>query len=231
MSFIAEIGEFAVEDMMRSGVLASITMAQGILESAEGNHAPENNFFGIKSWDENEPRQLLWTSEYVKGKWVRVQAWFKSYPDLEGCIADHSDFLTRNTRYANAGFFAACANLDYRKAAQSLKDAGYATDPEYANSLIKIIEKNNLIQYDKEAFVNMQAIETLKGQVQTLFNTAEAHIEVINDLKEKLTEKEAPDWAKASVEKALKAGVISTPTGSRDFFRLVVMMDNAGLLK
>lgn len=164
--WLAEISPYAVDDMMQSGVLASITMAQGTLESAHGNHAPGFNFFGIKSQDNTG--QLLWTQEYVKGKWIQVQAWFRVYTDLEGCIADHSNFLTVNSRYANAGFFKACANLDYRAAAQALHTAGYATDPSYADSLIRIIEDNKLYSLDKEAYMANQAIVDLQKRVGVL---------------------------------------------------------------
>lgn len=161
--FIAEIAPMAVEDMMQSTVLASITIAQGCLESADGNHAPGNNLFGIKS-DDNTG-QLLWTQEYVKGKWIKVQAWFKIYTDWSGSICDHSDFL-HHSRYAEV--LKASANLDYRAAAKALQAAGYATDPNYAQSLINIIESNKLYLYDKEAFKNMQQIIDLQSRVTAL---------------------------------------------------------------
>ena len=96
--------------------------------------APGNNFFRIKS--NNGTGQLLWTQEYFNGKWEQIQDWFKVYPDMSGCIADHSTFLTVNGRYALAGFFITCNNLDYVGAANALQAAGYATNPTYSSNLM-----------------------------------------------------------------------------------------------
>lgn len=202
--FITEIGEFAVLAMMRSRVLASISMAQAILESASGNHAPGNNFFGIKSTIEGTG-QLLWTQEYMNGRWVQVQAWFRVYPDLEGCIEDHSDFLTVNTRYANAGFFSACDNLDYRAAAKALQTAGYATDPRYAQSLMTIIEDNKLYLFDKEAFNSMQIIDDLQKRVAAL--------------ESRLAKTSAPDWFITEFGPNALSGIVNDLTGDENFWR------------
>ncbi|QGQ95881.1 hypothetical protein EHS13_13845 [Paenibacillus psychroresistens] len=147
--FIAQIAPFAVADQKRSRVLSSITIAQSILESASGAHAPGFNLFGIKSTTNSG--QYLWTQEYVNGKYVQIQDWFIVYQDWTGSIADHSAFLIRNTRYAKAGFFVCCEKLDYIGAALSLQAAGYATDPKYASKLLKIITDYNLDSYDKGA--------------------------------------------------------------------------------
>lgn len=209
--WLAEVSPCAVEDMMQSNVLASITIAQSCLESANGNHAPRNNFFGIKSTIEGTG-QLLWTREYVKGKYIDVQAWFRVYPDLEDCIADHSNFLTVHQRYANAGFFAACANLDYRAAARALQSAGYATDPNYATSLINIIEGNGLYLYDKEAFSNMQAITQLQKDVADL-----------KELTKGLIKTPAPEWFTAEFGAHCLDGIVNDLTGDADFWRDVAV--------
>lgn len=222
MGFIQEISPFAIEDHVRSGTLASITVAQAYLESARGRHAPGNNFFGIKSTDGTG--QYLWTSEYSGGKWIRIQAWFRVYPDLEGCIFDHSDFLRRNKRYTRAGFFDACANLDYRGAAKALQTAGYATDPKYAQSLIDIIESNQLYLLDKEAYKNMKQIDELNKRVSDL----EAKLAQVQPVSDEIP---VPDWAKASVQKAVAAKIIASPVkGSLDFYRLLVVLDNAKVI-
>lgn len=165
-SFIAEIAEMTVTDMMQTNVLASITIAQGIQESGSGAHAPGNNFFGIKS---NDGTGIFrWTQEFENGQWIQIQDWFKAYPDLSGCIADHSAFLHRNSRYTLAGFFICCDRLDYVGAAHALQAAGYATDPGYAQSLIKIIQEQGLEKFDQEAVSNLQAIVDLQKRVTTL---------------------------------------------------------------
>lgn len=144
--FIDKLAPFAVADQKRSGVLSSITIAQGILESASGASAPGNNLFGIKGSGSTQS-----TKEFIKGVWVKIKATFRIYPSWEGSVKDHSDFLIVNSRYTKAGFFDRCAAFDYVGAAQTLQTAGYATDPQYANKLIKLIIENKLDLFDKGA--------------------------------------------------------------------------------
>ncbi|MBE1442942.1 glycoside hydrolase family 73 protein [Paenibacillus sp. OAS669] len=142
--FINLLAPIAVSEQRRTGVLASITLAQGALESAWGSSAPGNNLFGIKGTG-----QELSTKEYVNGTFIDTIAGFRSYTDWEGSVTDHSNFLIENPRYAEAGFFICCAALDYAGAARSLQIAGYATDPGYAEKLIQIIKSYGLDRYDR----------------------------------------------------------------------------------
>jgi flagellum-specific peptidoglycan hydrolase FlgJ len=208
--FIAEIAPFAVADMMYSNVLASITIAQGIEESASGNHAPGNNLFGIKSTDGSG--QLLWTQEFVNGKYIQIQDWFMKYEDWSGSIADHSAFLIRNSRYERYGFFLACRSLDYKAAAKALLSAGYATNPTYETNLINIIEKYGLDQYDREAVSNMQAITDLQERVAVLESTV------------KLLEKvPAPDWFVKEFGTEVLKGIVSSPLHDIGFWEDVAV--------
>lgn len=141
--FIATIAPDAVSDMHRSGVLASITIAQAALESGWGKYAPGNNLFGIKG-----SGQEFTTQEYVNGHFVTITDGFRVYDSWLGSIQDHSEFLVENSRYARYGFFDACQNKDYAQAAAALQLAGYATDPNYAEKLIAIIEAHGLSGYD-----------------------------------------------------------------------------------
>ncbi|MCU6797985.1 glycoside hydrolase family 73 protein [Paenibacillus sp. WQ 127069] len=141
--FIAIIAPMAVAEQRRTGVLASITIAQGAIESGWGAAAPGNNLFGIKGTG-----QEFMTQEYINGHWLNVVDGFRTYDSWEGSVIDHSNFLVENGRYARAGFFDCCKELDYVGAARCLQDAGYATDPSYAVKLISIIESNILQQYD-----------------------------------------------------------------------------------
>jgi len=145
-TFIAAIAPLAVREQIRTGVLASVTIAQAALESGWGASAPGNNLFGIKGTG-----QELASREYVNGHYVDVVGGYRVYDDWEGSIIDHSRYLLENSRYAAAGFFALCAVLDYRGAALALQSAGYATDPAYASKLIGIIETNGLASYDRLA--------------------------------------------------------------------------------
>ncbi|MCR8630868.1 glycoside hydrolase family 73 protein [Paenibacillus radicis (ex Xue et al. 2023)] len=142
-NFIDTLTPLAVAEQKRTGVLASITIAQGALESGWGAAAPGNNLFGIKGTG-----QEFTTQEYFNGAFVTVTDGFRVYSSWEGSVIDHSNFLLENSRYTKAGFFDRCAELDYAGAAQSLQAAGYATDPGYARKLISIIESNELARYD-----------------------------------------------------------------------------------
>lgn len=142
--FFETIAPHAVEDMHATGVLASVTLAQAALESNWGKSAPNHNLFGIKGKGSTQT-----TKEYINGQWVTVVDGFRAYDSWIGSIKDHSQFLIENGRYANNGFFECCKNKDYRGACWSLQRAQYATDPDYANKLISIIDNWNLHEYDK----------------------------------------------------------------------------------
>lgn len=138
--YIENFAPMAVREMKRSGVPASITLSQGILESGSGNSrlAKEgNNHFGIKchGWKGDE----IYADDDVKNEC------FRKYPDVEESYRDHSDFLRNNSRYH---FLFELEITDYKGWAKGLKKAGYATSPTYAEKLIGIIEKHELYNYD-----------------------------------------------------------------------------------
>jgi LysM repeat protein len=123
-------------------VPASITLAQGMLESDNGNSALAvyaNNHFGIKCHKE-------WTGEtYTQDDDTKDEC-FRKYSTVYDSYVDHSEFLKTRPRYA---FLFELKLTDYVGWAKGLKQAGYATDPKYADRLISIIERYNLSQYDK----------------------------------------------------------------------------------
>ncbi|SFL09915.1 Flagellum-specific peptidoglycan hydrolase FlgJ [Paenibacillus sp. 1_12] len=141
--FIEKLAPWAVQEMKRTGILASITIAQGALESGWGAAAPGNNLFGIKG-----SGQLLETQEFINDHWLKVTDGFRVYKDWLGSVWDHSQFLIENERYARAGFFERCTEQDYIGAAKALQTAGYATDPSYADKLIAIIHIWDLHVWD-----------------------------------------------------------------------------------
>lgn len=140
-AYISKYSQIAVDEMIRSGVPASITLAQGLLESGAGKSAlaiKANNHFGIKchiGWHGKKYYQ----DDDSKGECFRV------YSSPEGSFADHSDFLRYRDRYKS---LFELDPSDYKAWAKGLKAAGYATDPSYAGKLVKIIEKYNLSKYD-----------------------------------------------------------------------------------
>lgn len=138
--YVNSWAETAVEEMFKHGIPASITLAQGILESGSGNSelaVKGNNHFGIKchGWTGKK----MYIDDDAKGECFRV------YAKAEESYADHSDFLKRYDRYA---FLFTYDTDDYESWAKGLKKAGYATDPNYPTRLISIIEDLGLDQYD-----------------------------------------------------------------------------------
>ncbi|MGQ4574045.1 LysM peptidoglycan-binding domain-containing protein [Leuconostoc pseudomesenteroides] len=133
-----------------TGVLASVTVAQAILESGWGQStlasAPYYNLFGIKQgtgWQVSIVNMN--TSEYVNGKWVTVLAPFRSYSSQMASFQDHTNFLLTNSRYAANGVINA---KNYVAMANGLQAAGYATAPTYASTLISLVERYNLQSLD-----------------------------------------------------------------------------------
>ena len=132
----------AILQMREHGIPASITLAQGILESGDGNSdlaRKSNNHFGIKCHD--------WTGKKVYHDDDKKQECFRKYNTAHQSFEDHSLFLKRS-RYL---FLYDYKVTDYKAWAHGLKKAGYATNPKYADLLIRIIEENKLYEYDKEA--------------------------------------------------------------------------------
>ena len=159
-AYAERYAEFAMEQMRLYGIPASVTLAQGILESASGQSRlaqNENNHFGIKatqSWIANGGRYGLYTDDKPNEK-------FCSYDSVGDSYAHHSRFLKENSRYAS------CFKLDaddYRGWAQGLDKAGYATAGKYAPALISIIESNDLQRYDRMVMEEMNAKGLKPGQ-------------------------------------------------------------------
>jgi LysM repeat protein len=128
--------------MNRTGIPASITLAQGIIESDCGHSSlarEANNHFGIKCHDD-------WTGATIRHNDNKRNECFRKYGKPEDSFYDHSDFLKTGSRY---NFLFDIKSTDYKAWAHGLKKAGYATNPDYANMLIRTIEENNLWHFDR----------------------------------------------------------------------------------
>lgn len=139
--YIDEYKALAVAEMKRAGIPASITMAQGILESRNGNSylaKVGNNHFGIKCHTD-------WTGKKIHIDDDAPDECFRKYKSVYESFIDHSNFLTRKGRYSP---LFELDPLDYKNWAKGLKKAGYATDPQYANKLISVIERYELAKFD-----------------------------------------------------------------------------------
>lgn len=140
--YIEKYADVAVREMYRSGVPASITLAQGLLESAAGQSrlaTKGNNHFGIKCHND-------WKGKTMRADDDRPNECFRVYDSPEQSFRDHSDFLRYRDRYK---FLFELKTTDYKGWAHGLKKAGYATDPGYAGKLIEYIERYDLAQYDR----------------------------------------------------------------------------------
>jgi LysM repeat protein len=139
-AYVKAYSDLAMKEMARVGIPASITLAQGCLESNNGNSrlaVKGNNHFGIKCHE--------WTGKKIYHDDDKKNECFRSYKSAYESYIDHSTFLTTKSRYAS---LFELKQRDYRGWAKGLKKAGYATAPHYANLLIQIIEDNELYRYD-----------------------------------------------------------------------------------
>ena len=140
--YVRQYKDIAVSEMQRTGVPASITLAQGILESGAGQSmlaVEGNNHFGIKC-------HSGWTGRTIYADDDLRNECFRAYDAPEDSFRDHSDFLRYRDRYK---FLFNFERTDYKSWAYGLKQAGYATDPAYASKLIKCIEDYDLARYDR----------------------------------------------------------------------------------
>lgn len=160
---VKRVGELCTIDMKNTGVLASVSAAQFILESGYGKSAlaqMANNCFGMKcslsgntwsgsTWD-GESKYTKETQEFKDGKYVTVTADFRAYPNIETSIADHSAYLLGAVKGTALRYAGLKGEKDYKKAVQIIKDGGYATAPDYVEKVCNIIERYNLTVYDEQ---------------------------------------------------------------------------------
>lgn len=194
--FLEFIKDLAIENMIETGILASLTVSQAILESGwglSGLTIKGNALFGIKA-------NVSWKGKIYNGRTVEyydgvnatnITAAFRAYESWEDSIADHSAMLTGLQRYRDV-----VGETDYKAACRAVHAAGYATDPGYADKLINLIESYKLYEYDMEAMEGMKKIEKLKNSIAVLE-------------KEYDTVKEVPEWAQPYVQKWVDEGIIA----------------------
>lgn len=185
--YIAFFKAVAIHEMKLYGIPASITLAQGILESGSGKGRlarQANNHFGIKCHD--------WTGPRIYHDDDRAQECFRKYNDPSQSYRDHSLFLAKRKRYADLFKHKI---TDYKAWARGLKKAGYATDPQYPKKLISLIERYKLYRYDifdkkkknkKERGHTFQTHRVQKGDtlysIAKRYNTTVEYIKSSNNL-------------------------------------------------
>ena len=151
MLFLRSVAPAAMATMKATGIPASVTIAQAILESGWGNTrlaVMAHNYFGIKAAADAAPDAYMRfpTWEYDLGKRVMVDADFAKYPSVEECFAAHARLLATAPRYA----LCMAAKDDAAKFCEQLQACGYSTSPHYASQLMELIQEFDLTQYDAE---------------------------------------------------------------------------------
>ena len=162
--YINTYKDLAISEMKRSGIPASIKLAQGLLESDNGNSrlaVVANNHFGIKchGWEGKE----IFHDDDKKGEC------FRHYKNAEESWLDHTDFLMSRSRYA---FLFEYKPTEYKKWANGLRKAGYATDPNYPQKLINLIERYDLHQYDTDVKISKSTTSQSAGSKKSPAKTA-----------------------------------------------------------
>ncbi|MDR1896752.1 MAG: glucosaminidase domain-containing protein [Prevotellaceae bacterium] len=175
--YIIKFREIAISQMQQSGVPASIILGQACLESGYGTSrlsTEGKNHFGIKC-------HKSWTGETIFADDDAANECFRKYKSDEESFKDHSDFLRYNNRYA---FLFDLAPTDYTAWAHGLKKAGYATNPTYAEALIKVIENNALYLYDKNVKVQIPSpVALTKMELENFVISLNRKIYTRNEVK------------------------------------------------
>ena len=141
--YILTYKDIAIDEMNRSGIPASVTLAQGMIESDNGNSRlaiRANNHFGIKCHG--------WKGKKIYHDDDEKNECFRKYKNVYESYTDHTDFLMNSPRYQ---FLFYLDQTDYVGWSKGLKQAGYATSPAYASALVRVIEENELYIFDKPA--------------------------------------------------------------------------------
>jgi flagellum-specific peptidoglycan hydrolase FlgJ len=184
LEYIDYYKTISINEMRLYGIPASITLAQGILESGSGKARLArlaNNHFGIKCHD--------WTGPRVYHDDDKAQECFRKYKDPSESFRDHSEFLANRKRYA--ALFELKKD-DYKGWAKGLRKAGYATDPKYPKKLISLIERYELYKYDsklkksrskKEPSSSAQKTRYTVKKGDTLYSISKAYNTTVEALK------------------------------------------------
>ena len=179
--YILKYNAIAMDNMKQHKIPASITLAQGILESGSGKgrlSVEANNHFGIKCHG--------WTGGKIYHDDDRSQECFRKYDHAESSFKDHSEFLTGRGRYAQ---LFKLKSDDYKGWAKGLRAAGYATDRKYPEKLISLINRYNLDKYDAMVLGNKSSIVdvsvnhiVIKGD--TLYSLSRQYNTTVDTLKQ-----------------------------------------------
>ena len=141
--FVEYIGQLAAVDMQTSGILASVTVAQSILESGYGKSE-----LALQALNLGGMKAELSGKQRADGSYYTVTAAFRAYPSVAAYLADHSAYLAGARAGSDLRYAGVVGCRDYRRAFQILKDGSYATSKDYVNKLCAVVERWNLTRFD-----------------------------------------------------------------------------------
>lgn len=181
LEYIRKYHKIAIEEMERAGVPASIKLAQGLLESNAGRSylaRRGNNHFGIKCGSNWPGKKVYREDDDYDERGKLIKSCFRSYKSVAACYIAHSEFLRDPRKESRYGFLFRLRPTDYRRWAQGLKRAGYATSATYAEKLIDLIDRYELYKYDRMSTLDLD----------TPSDAVAAAILSTNDVKYTMTE-------------------------------------------
>lgn len=202
-SYLLRYKDLAIREMRRTGIPASITLAQGMYESGFGKSdlaLKGNNHFGIKCKNDWQGATIAYTDDAPNECFRKYKSVYESY-------IDHSNFLKERPHYR---FLFNLSTTNYRAWAEGLKRAGYATDPNYSSKIIAIIQRFRLYEYDENLLPNDNDDRIL---VETETRTKSEDMWVVSDLEREYT-----------TEAALYGAPIITPTYRNKLHQIDAML-------
>jgi len=196
--FIKEIAPHAQKIHQKYNILASLIIAQACLESNFGQSGLAkngHNLFGVKG-AYNGQSITMPTTEYKNGKAYKVKAAFRKYPSWYESLEDLAKLYVNGVSWDKNKYRSIIGEKDYKRACKKVQMCGYATNPQYANKLIRMIEQYNLTQYDKieekkapkktetkPVYYTIKKGDTL-SEIANKYNTTVAHLAELNNIKD-----------------------------------------------
>lgn len=160
LAYVKKFSWLAIEEMRRTGIPASIKLAQAIVESRSGTSIlamEANNHFGLKCGKEWTGKTMFRMDDDRDANGVLIESCFQSYTTIRESYMRHSDHLTNPAKMDRYGYLFALDVLDYRAWAEGLQKGGYSTNPLYAQILVQTIDELALREYDLRALSEMNA--------------------------------------------------------------------------
>jgi len=192
--YINRFKDIAISEAERTGVPASIKLAQGILESNAGQSTlarKANNHFGIKCHKGWTGRKYHIEDDDVDENGKLIKSCFRVYKNADASYVAHSEFLRDPNKKYRYGFLFDLPHTDYRAWAYGLKRAGYATSPTYAEKLIRVVETYELYRFDNMTIVDVQhgTAGPVNGYSATMINQVKVTFSKIGDTPAKIAER------------------------------------------